>query len=95
MFTFSKLHFFHELTKTVFIVGFFKFYIFPMEFLAQRTDEKKVVAAKNIAIFAGKLRLFCIKTKVSFWPLFIMQSLHSFCAKMAIFLAALFFSTIL
>ena len=67
-----------------------------MEVMAQRTDEKKVVAAKNIAIFAGKLRLFCIKTKVSFWPLFIMQSLHSFCAKMAIFLAATnFFSPVL
>ena len=91
-----KITFFPELTKTVFIVSFLKFHNFPMEVMAQRTDEKKVVAAKNIAIFVGKLRLFCIKTKVSFWPLFIMQSLHRFCAKMVIFLAATnFFSPVL
>ena len=48
---------------------------------------KIFLVAKNIAIFAGKLRKFCIKTKVSFWHLFIMLSLHSFLAKMAIFLA--------
>ena len=59
-----------------------------MKVMAQRTGEKKVVAAKNIAIFAGKLRLFCIKTKVSFWPFFIMSSLHSFPAKMSTFIAS-------
>ena len=38
-------------------------------------------------IFAGKLHKFCIQTKVSFWPLFIMPSLHSFPAKMSTFIA--------
>ena len=67
-----------------------------MEVMAQRTGEKKVVAAKIFPFFSGKLHLFCIKTKVSFWPFLIMQSLHSFCAKMAKFLAASsFFSPVL
>ena len=50
--------------------------------------EKIFLVAKNIAICSGKLRKFCIKTKVSFWPLFSTQSLHSYPAKMSIFIAS-------
>ena len=38
--------FFREQTKTVNIVGFLKFYSFPIQFMIQRTGEKKLVAAK-------------------------------------------------
>ena len=41
VFIFSKLHFFHELRKTVFIVGFFKFYSFPIEVIRKICSSKK------------------------------------------------------
>ena len=44
-----------------------------------------------MAIFAkncANLHKFCIKTKVSFLPLFSTQSLHSYPAKMSIFIAS-------
>ena len=49
---------------------------------------KNISSSQKYCHFAGKLRKFCIKTKVSFWPLFIMSSLHSFPAKMSTFIAS-------
>ena len=88
--------FFCEQTKTVYIVGFLKFYSFPIEFMAQRTYEKKFVAAKNIAIFSQKLSKLCIIKKGQNETFDFMQNKRSFPAKMAIFLAATtFFSSFL
>ena len=80
--------FFCEQTKTV--------YSFPIEFMAQRTYEKKFVAAKNIAIFSQKLSKLCIIKSGQNETFDFMQNKRSFPAKMAIFLAATtFFSPVL
>ena len=63
------IHFFQNKQKLFFIVSFSKFYNFPKEFMAQRTGEKKLVVAKNIAIFAQKL------FKKSIWPIILTSSL--------------------
>ena len=56
--------------------------------MAQRTGEKKLVAAKNIAIFAQKLCKLCIIKRGQNETFDFMQNKRSFPAKMAIFLAA-------
>ena len=64
--------------------------------MAQRTGEKKLVAAKNIAIFAQKLCKLCIIRRGQNETFVFMQNKRSFPAKMAIFLAATtFFSSVL
>ena len=88
--------FFRKQTKTVYIVGFLKFYSFPIQFMTQRTGEKKFVAAENIAIFAQKLCKLCIIKRGQNETFDFMQNKRSFPAKMAIFLAATtFFSSVL
>ena len=67
-----------------------------MEVMAQRTGEKKFVAAKNIAIFAQKLCKLCIIKRGQNETFVFMQNKRSFPAKMAIFLAGTtFFSPVL
>ena len=82
------IHFFQNKQKLFFIVSFSKFYNFSKEFMAQRTGEKKLVAAKNTVIFAQKLCKLCIIKRGQNETFVFMQNKRSFPAKMAIFLAA-------
>ena len=88
--------FFTKQTKTVYILGFLNFYSFSIQFMTQRTGEKKFVAAENIAIFAQKMCKLCMIKRGQNETFDFMQNKHSFPAKMAIFLAATtFFSSVL
>ena len=55
--------------------------------MAQRTGEKKFVAAKNIAIFSQKLCKLCIINRGQNITFVFMQNQRSFPAKMSTFIA--------
>ena len=80
--------FFCKQTKTVYIVGFLKFYSFPIEFMAQRTGEKNLVAAKKYCHFCTKTVQTLHNKKVPNETFVFMQNKRSFPAKMAMFLAS-------
>ena len=46
------------------------------------------MASIKILILPGQLRKFCIKTKIPFFPLLLMQSLHNCTGKLSIFVAS-------